>query len=239
LRDEYQKEAVQVALESNDRRLHAMNEFRASLADQAARLITRDESEAARAILADKVDGKAKAMNVRLEAELRPVHTRLNEVGRPNWASLASLISISFVLIAGIWLVIGLKIDSSLLAASVAVENIKVADATVAETVRNSAVASSASTQADMLSRDDRSQINGRMQVVKGLVASGNADRRAADARTAAQLIEIETQFKSASVVINIEKDETQRLLAVLWEKVFPGATLPPADYRPNLYRDN
>jgi hypothetical protein len=39
--------------------------------------------------------------------------------------------------------------------------------------------------------------------------------------------------------VINIEKDETQRLLAVLWEKVFPGATLPPADYRPNLYRDN
>jgi hypothetical protein len=29
--------------------------------------------------------------------------------------------------------------------------------------------------------------------------------------------------------------DETQRLLAVLWEKVFPGSTLPAADYRPNL----
>ena len=230
MRNEYQKEAVRAAFESNNRRLHAMNECRASLADQAARLITRDESGAARAILADKVDEMAKAMNVRLESELRPVHIRLNEVGRANWALLASLILISFVMIAGVWLLIGLKIDSSLLPVSVAVENITVADATVAETVRNTAVASSAPTQADILSRDDRSQVNGRLQAVEGLVAAGNADRRAADARTAAQLIEIETQFKSASVVINTQKDETQRLLAVLWEKVFPGSTLPPAD---------
>jgi hypothetical protein len=208
LRDEYQKRAVRVALESNNQRMHAMNEFRASLADHAARLITRDGSEAARAIPADKVDEMAKAMNVRLDSELRPVHTRLNEVGRPNWALLASFILISFVMIAGIWLVIGLKIDSSLLPVSVAVVNIKVADAPVAETVRNTAVASSASTQAETLCRDDRSQVNGRLQVVEGLVAAGDADRRAADARTATQLSEIETQFKSASVAINIQKDE-------------------------------
>jgi hypothetical protein len=239
VRDEYQKEALRVALESNDRRLNAMNEFRSALADQGARMITREESEIVRRAIVDKADETAKVMNARLEAELRPVHTKLNEIGRPNWALLASLISIAFVMIAGIWLVIGLKIDSSLLPVSVAVENIKVANATVAETVRNTAVASSASTQADILSRDDRSQANGRLQTVEQLVSSGNADRRAADARTAAQLIEVETQFKSASVVINIHKDETQQLLAVLWQKVFPGTTLPPADYRPNLYREN
>jgi hypothetical protein len=180
----------------------------------------------------------ARALHARLEAELRPVHVKLNEVGRPNWALLASLISISFVLIAGIWLVIGLKIDSSLLPVSVAVENIKVADATVAETVRNTAIAAGESGQADILSKDDRAQLNGRVQILEQSEATGNADRRASEAKTTAQLIEIETQFKAASVVINIEKDETQRVLAMLWEKVFPGTSFPRSNYRPNLYRE-
>jgi hypothetical protein len=159
-------------------------------------------------------------------------------MGRPNWALLASLISITFVMIAGIWLVIGLKIDASLMPVSLTLENLKVAGATVAEATRTNTLAVSNSTQADSGSKSDRLQLNGRMQVMEQSAAANSADRRAAEARTEAQLIEIETQFKSASVVLNIHKDETQRLLAVLWAKVFPGSVLPPADYRPNLYRE-
>jgi hypothetical protein len=90
-----------------------------------------------------------------------------------------------------------------------------------------------------MVSRSDRAQLNGRVQVIEESISAGSADRRAAEAKTAAQMIEIETQFKSMSVVLNIHKDETERLLAVLWAKVLPGSVLPPANYRPNMYREN
>jgi hypothetical protein len=238
LRDDFQKEAVRVALESNDRRLDTMNGFRSALADQSARMITREETEVIRQGLVDKADEMTKAINTRLDAEVGPINTKLGEMGRPNWALLASLISITFVMIAGIWLVIGLKIDASLMPVSLTLENLKVAGATVAEATRTNTLAVSNSTQADSGSKSDRLQLNGRMQVMEQSAAANSADRRAAEARTEAQLIEIETQFKSASVVLNIHKDETQRLLAVLWAKVFPGSGLPPADYRPNLYRE-
>jgi hypothetical protein len=239
LRDDYQKEALRVALESNERRLGTMNGFRSALADQSSRMITRAESDIARNGIMDKADEATKAINLRIDAEIRPMQAKLEEFGRPNWMLLASLISITFVMIAGIWLVIGLKIDASLVPVSLAVENLKVSGATMAETVRHVDASAGTSTQADVVSRSDRAQLNGRLQVVEGLVSSGAADRRAAQAATGAQLIEIETQFKSSSVVLNIQKDDVQRVLGLLWASVFPGSTLPQSNYRPNLYKEN
>jgi hypothetical protein len=238
IRDEYQKDAVKVALESNNRRLDSMNEFRSALADQGARMITREETGVIHQALVDKADESAKVLNLRLDAEMKPIHSKLDEIGRPNWALLASLISIAFVFIAGIWLVIGLKIDASLIPVSLALENLKVQGALDSETTRTNAVGVAASTRADEVSRTDRSELNARMQLLEGVVATTNADRRSAEARTSALLVEIETQFKSASVVQNIEKDDAQRLLGLLWSKVYPGESLPQANYRPSLYRE-
>jgi hypothetical protein len=238
MRDEYQKEAVRLAFESNNRRLDSMNEFRAALADQGARMITREETGVVHQAIADKADEATKVMNLRLDAEMKPIHAKLDDIGRPNWALLASLISITFVTVAGIWLVIGLKIDASLIPVSLSLKNLKVEGALVAETTHTNAVAVAASTRADEISRADRGELNLRMQNLEGVVGTTNADRRSAESRTAAQLVEIETQFKSASVVQNIEKDSTQRLLGLLWSKVYPGESLPRANYRPALYRD-
>jgi len=239
LRDDFQKEAVRVALAANERRLDSMNEFRAALSDQTARSITREEFEIIRQNIADKAEETTKATNTRIDSEVGPLHTKMDEIGRPNWTLLASLISISFVLIAGIWLVIGLKIDSSLVPVSLTVEDMKVAAATVAEVTKNNTEAVAAATQSTLVSRVDRAQLNSRVQVIEEQVATAQSDRRAAEARTSARLVEIETQFKSASVVANIQKDDTERLIGLLWNKVFPGSTLPPADYRPKLYQAN
>jgi len=239
LRDDFQKEAVRLALESNDRRLDAMNGFRSALADQGARMITREETETIRQGIVDKADEAARAISMRIDAEVEPIQAKLAEIGRPNWALLASLISIAFVMIAGIWLVIGLKIDASLMPVSLSLASLKVAGATVAEATRTNTLAVTSSTQADSGSKSDRMQLNGRVQTMEQLAAVTGADRRAAEAKTAAQLIEIETQFKSMSVVMNIHEDNTERLLVLLWAKVFPGSVLPPTEYRPNLYREN
>ena len=57
-------------------------------------------------------------------------------MARPNWALLASLISIMFVMIAGIWLVFGLKIDASPIPVSLSLENIKVEGARYPENLQ-------------------------------------------------------------------------------------------------------
>ena len=89
--------------------------------------------------IVDKADERFKAINVRIEAELEPIHQKIAEVGRPNWMLLASLVSIVFVLTAGVWLVIGLKIDASLAPVQIQMENLKVADAARSPTPSGSA----------------------------------------------------------------------------------------------------
>lgn len=97
-----QEKAVQVALEANNKRLDSMNEFRATLADQATQLITR--SEAVTAI---------QTANNHAEGQIVLIKDKLEELSKPNYVLASSILSAMFVLIAGSWLVIGLKIESA------------------------------------------------------------------------------------------------------------------------------
>lgn len=237
LRDQYQQEALRLALEANNRRLDTMNEFRAALTDQSTRMISRTESDVARIALSDKTDDAFTVLNTRIDGEIRPLHAKLGEMGKPNWALLGSAISILFVLIAGIYTIIGLKIDASMSPLAAEITQFKVATATLAETVRVHGTAIASSTQSDLESRSDRNQLNGRLQTVEGLTATGNADRRSATATINAQLVEIETQFKSLSHAHNEQNDQTQRIQGLLWQRVY-NETLPKTEYRPNYFRE-
>jgi archaellum component FlaC len=236
LRDRLQEEALRVATESNNSRLEHMNEFRGSLADQSARMITRTESEMARNVISAKAEELHASLVARFDAELRPVNAKLDEIGRPNWTLMIGLLSVSFVLITGIWLVIGLKIDATLAPVVLSTEQLKISAATNNERARSTENNALASTQADLTSRTDRAQLNERVRILEAAYQTGSADRRADTSTIKAQLVEIETQFKSMSDALNIQKDQTQQFFSMIWEKVF-GKTMPLSNFRPNLYR--
>lgn len=232
-RDQFQQEALKIALESNNRRLDTMNEFRASLSDQANRMITRTESELAIRAVIDKNDESCTAINIRLDAELRPIHTKVSEMGKPNWALLGSAISILFVLIAGMYTIIGLKIDASLTPLITQESENKTAIAVASETLQADTIAIGASSQADVNSKADRSQTNSRTQSLE----TQASDARAFNATVAAQMVEIETQFKSLSHAHNEMNDQQQRINGLLWNKVY-NELLPTTNYRPNYYQE-
>src|ERR1700733_14873254 len=95
------QEAIKTALVSNDRRLDGMNEFRQSLNDMTAKMITRSEAL-----------GVLDAIAQKSNAATDDLRNRLEVASRPNYFLFIGVISMLFTLITGIWLVIGLKIET-------------------------------------------------------------------------------------------------------------------------------
>jgi hypothetical protein len=237
-RDAFHSTALRSALEANDKRLAVMNEFRAALADQSGQMLTRSENDAARKSSAERTEQMFTTLALRLDAEIKPLHAKIEESARPNWSLLVAVGSLMLGMIAGVWLIVGLKIDATVSPVVAQTEQNRVSLATQAEALRNVTTDATSSTQADMESRSDRAQLNERMRNVEAAVHSGSADRRAAEATTKSALVEIETQFKAMSDTLNFQKDVTQQWLTLLWQKTY-GESLPPADFRPNLYRSD
>ena len=80
-----------LALDANNKRLDGMNEFRQSLSDAAKMNITRTE----------------------VEAQFNAIREKFEQVLKPNWMMMVGVISLILTMITGVWLVIGLKIDTS------------------------------------------------------------------------------------------------------------------------------
>lgn len=223
-RYEFSQRALEKADNANASRLDAMNEFRGTLADQAARLPTRSEVAA----LND-------AIQTRVTMEIGPIKERIETLSKTNWPLFVSFFGIFVMLVGALWVVIGLKIDGTNQPVLVKLEAVVADNLQLNERLRVVETAAATSSQADAASRADRTQLNQRVAVVEDRAARGTADRLAADARENAALIEIETQFKSASIVMNLNQDHDEQLLSILYAKAFPGDHLPATDYRPQL----
>lgn len=91
---------------------------------------------------------------------------------------------------------------------------------------------SSASVEADSVSRTDREQLNARVKTLENELAVEMADRRSDGASFKTHLGEIETQFHGVTTEINLDKANQQRVNALLWEKTF-GGNYPATDYFP------
>lgn len=233
-----QREALTLALSSNDKRLDGMNEFRAALSDQSARMITRQEFDNTRSALLEKNDQLKAIQEERFNSELKPIAHRLDQYGKPNWMLLISCVSIFFVMITGVWLVIGLKIDATVAPMSLGLAEVRATQVTNTGVIRTQQNAILASTEADAASRSDRAQLNERVRSLETAVTADAGERRAQYGVMSAKLIEVETQFCASDVVRNLMHAADLRLFAMLWHKAFPDTTLPTDNaYYPKICR--
>jgi len=263
-RHENDKNTLAFALESLDKRLNGMNEFRAALSDQATRMVPRDEYDERHNSLCEKMELGLDAVNEKLTDQLlvlenktnhavAPLAEKMEQIGRPNWTIITSFLSIAGISIAGLWLVIGLKIDNSNQPFSLEIGQLKANTASYVTSItdqknnrdRQISDLQSAITR---LSQDASANVQtlatigalqqARIHTVDSLVEHVGAmesDLKTNSAVINSKLTEIETQLKSVSVVININKDDTNKMLGLLWKKVF-NQELPSQTYRPDLY---
>lgn len=215
-RDETRLQALQIALATSDKRLDAMNESRQALIDQGGRLVTRQESESAIAVLAERVEQNRAAVDTRIEA-----------FTRPKWTLMASVFSICLVLITGAWVLTGLKVDSAVAPVSVLNERVAVQVGVNTQRLGVLEMTSATSTQADVASRSDRTQLNDRLRALETQVAGNAGERRSQFAAMSAKLVEIETQFCASDIVRNLLHASDMRLQAMLWAKAYPGEKIP------------
>ena len=151
-----------------------------------------------------------------------------------------SVISIFFVMIAGVWLVIGLKIDATVAPMALGLAEQSGIISTNSSLLRSHQDSILASTQADAISRADRAQLNERIRALETSLAVNLGERRAQFGVIQARLVEVETQFCGNDVVRNLMHANDLRVLAILWHKAFPDSTLPTDNaFYPKVCRDS
>jgi hypothetical protein len=273
IREQFSEKAIETARTEMDHRLAGMNEIRGALADLSGTMVTRAESDTAIHALATKLEADIDGIEAKTSALVQPLRSKMEDLTKTNWPQYISLGGLLLGIVAGGWVVVGLKIDSNNSPVLLAVEQIKVAaasnnqrigvlsdtvsrveaavtslqqEAASTKAIRDSSVArineveqrQSASTQADTISRQDRNQLNDRTRALEAAVANESSDRKEAQATIKTSLTEIETQFKNIGNILNILVDDYQQWLGIIYEKVFPGQTLPVTRFRPYFHKD-
>jgi hypothetical protein len=94
--------ALSVALAANEKRLDGLNEFRAALSDQANRMMTRAEAIAS-----------AEATATQIRGEFAGLRERVDRHDDPDYLLWGVVVTALVGLAAGLWMVIGLKIDQA------------------------------------------------------------------------------------------------------------------------------
>lgn len=239
-----QRRADKVAL---DARLDSMNEFRSAMQDQQASFVQRNEFEEAKIQGIERYNINRNYVDQRLEAKFDPLNSKVDQLGKPNWHFLSAVASIAFAAIAGMWLIIGLKMESTVSPLALTVEQVRVVGAQNAERLRFVEAATNASTSADVASKTDRAQMEARIHQIEQESPSGKAnsaeisnlkqqylmmtdrlqDLRARETAQNAALIEIETQFCNGDYMRNLMHAFDLRVISMLWAKSFPDSHFP------------
>jgi uncharacterized protein YdcH (DUF465 family) len=239
---EVERESLRTWKVELDGRLARMNEFRQAMQDQAGHFITRDQFEAA---ISSGID-RYEASRDYVDTQLKPVRLDIERIQKTDWGFIASAASLGAALIAGCWLIIGLQIDNRVGPIRVDLEQTRTQTAQNTERLRFVEQATQNSTQADVGSRADRSQLNERIRQLEN--TAPNAAQAVADvvnlkqnqlqifdriqtlrsesAQQRASLVEVETQFCGSDNLRSQIHAMDLRLQAMLWQKVF-GQEMP------------
>lgn len=244
--DQVERETRRTEKVELDGRLNRMNEFRAAMADQAGRFIARPEFEEAIKNGVARADASKVYVDQQLKAHIQPLLNDLDRLQRPDWGFISAAAGLLVAAVAGCWLIIGLEIDAKVGPLRVDLEQTRTATASNNERLRFVETATSSSTQADVASRSDRSQLTERVRQLEATAPSGpqlHADvqnlklaesqlreqlqqQRNLQATQAAALIEIETQFCGQDNLRSQIHATDLRIEAMLWSKVF-GTEMP------------
>lgn len=217
------RRTMELAFQVNDKRLDTMNAFRDAMADQAARMPTRNEFDAQLAGMQDRIDQK-----------IGPLADKVNLQGRPNWGLIVGFLSVMFGVVSGCWLLIGLEISVTETPLSLAIENSKNLIAASAKVQENNTLRIEALERLmasndlnDKTSEVDRHQLNARLAVMEERLTQGSAEQRSNDAKFQAALTEIQAQFCASDMVRNLMHANDLRTVAMLWKSVHAGETYP------------
>jgi len=234
--EEAHNKALAVAYEANDKRFAALNGFREAMADQGSRMVTREEADSSRNVLLEKIEANRATLENRVEAEVKPLQARLEEVGRPNWALMTSMASAAFLVVAAVWMIIGLKIDATMSPLALEQGQMRTALGVAQNQINSLNNLATASTAADSTSRSDRDQLNGRVRVLETSAAQRRTDLSVMNAR----MVEIETQFCARDSLSNLMHAADLRLFSMLWAKTFPNSRYPTDNaYYPKVCNQN
>lgn len=222
-RIETDREAVQLALKANEKRLDGMNEFRQALTDQSNLMITRKESETSRDTLNERLEQTRMVLENKINADMDGLIIKVDQFGRPNWPLMVSVLSIFLVVLGGVWLIIGLKIDSELNPLALSLQEMKVVRAGGTEKLNALIADAAASTQADAASRADRAEMNERLRTVERIAATNTTT----SAEIVQKLIEVETQFCASDIVRNLTHANDTSIMSIIWHHNFPESVYP------------
>ncbi len=215
---EQQKTSLALALDAMDKRLAGMNELRGALTDLGGHMATRREMDAVRDRLLEKLEQQRVNSDASLAADVEPLRAKLEALTRPNWVLITSCLSVLFVLVTGAWLVTGLKIDQSLAPVALSLEQTKVSQAQLAERTRQAEnlLQERASASADIAN----------LKTNYSIVTERLASIRSEEARMAASLVEIETQFCGQDNLRSQIHAQDLRTQAMIWKKIY-GEEMP------------
>jgi len=85
-------------------------------------------------------------------------------------------------------------------------------------------------------SKTDRDALNHRVDSNSDLIGALTGKVDSSEAALKERLREVETQFDKAGVIMNMKSAETQRMLGLLWKKVY-GEDIPDIEYFPQFHR--
>jgi hypothetical protein len=230
------QESLAMARDGNNRRFDQMSEFRSTITEQVNRMISRQEFDMLRDANSEKTEEARRTIDARFDSELKPITTRLDQLGRPNWPLMASVASIFLVMVGGFWAGIGMKIEATVAPITLDIAQLHASGTVDAERLRQLELLTSNSTSADAQSRQDRTQLNDRMRGAESTIAADAGERRGQIATIEAKLVEIETQVATIDIIRNETQAQDMRILAMLWAKIHPGEQLPTDNaYYPSI----
>ena len=220
-RYDFSQEALKTALEVNNRRLDQMNEFRASLTDVLNRTMSRAEVETALAAVEASSVGR-----------YIPLAEKVSQNSKTNWPMLASLATVMVSVVIGVWVIVGLKIDTANQPLILQSQSLTVSNAELTERLKNVETGATASSNADNTSRSDRAQLNQRLNVDETTLQRIVTERQTAVIDFNNRLITIENQFPQIANMMNLLADRNYQMISILYDKAFPGQHMPQANFK-------
>jgi hypothetical protein len=214
--------ALKTAMESLDKRLASLNDFRGAMSDQSAKMATKVELLSA-----------VQATDVKYGVAVDTLRERIQEQAKPNYVIWTGATTVVVSLVAAIWIILGLRIDTAITPNALAIEAIQGKISGFDQALQLSladrahlGIMAQASTEADATGRADRGQLNERVHQLETLYTGGKGERDAQIAQLRSALVEIETQFCASDSVRNLMHAQDLRYFAMLWHKVFRDSDL-------------
>lgn len=171
--DALERDFAQLSKLTEDRSA-TLEKLRDTIMDMARRMLSRDE-----------VDAHIRSLETKVDGQIGQLREKTDAVGKPNYVLAGTLVTTLFALVGGMWVVIGLKIDTSTAPLSVQIEQIKGSEAAEARGITDlenrahsldATIAQLATENAQ--SRSDREQLNSRVHQVEALIPALSTERR-------------------------------------------------------------